>query len=46
VKAELDLRDYETGRKISDEHMEGLRITTSGFHGEWNETVHPKDRLH
>lgn len=41
VKAGLDLHDYETGRKVSNEQMEKINITKETFHGDWNYTIHP-----
>ena len=41
IEAELDLSEYETGIKISDEEMAGLSITRDEFHGEWNYSLSP-----
>ena len=42
IQSELDENLYETGRKITDEEMEGLSITREEFHGEWNYTLMPR----
>ena len=42
IRSELDENRYETGRKITDEEMEGLSITREEFHGEWNYTLMPR----
>jgi len=42
VSCRLDRRQYPAGRKISDEEMAALSITSLRFHGEWNYTIHPR----
>jgi hypothetical protein len=42
VKAELDPRSYELGRKITDEDMKAVRLQPARFHGDWNYTITPK----
>ena len=42
IQSELDENRYETGRKITDEEMEGLSIRREEFHGEWNYTLMPR----
>jgi hypothetical protein len=41
VKALLDTREYEPGRKITDKEMGALRLKPHGFHGDWNYTIRP-----
>jgi hypothetical protein len=41
VKCSLDENIYETGKKISNEQMEQLKIIREEFHGEWNYTISP-----
>jgi hypothetical protein len=41
VKAELDLDQYPTEIKVSDEEMNALPIVRHEFHGEWNYTLIP-----
>ena len=41
VKAVLDTARYETGVKISDEHIDKQRIRRHKFHPEWNYTILP-----
>ena len=42
IQSELDEGSYPTGRKVSDEQMEGLSIRREKFHGEWNYTILPR----
>jgi Rhodopirellula transposase DDE domain len=42
IRSELDEGSYPTGRKISDEQMEGLPIKRDKFHGEWNYSILPR----
>jgi transposase len=39
VKALLDAREYEPGRKITDDEMRTLRLKRHEFHGDWNYTI-------
>jgi hypothetical protein len=42
IRSELDEGNYPTGRKVSDEQMEGLSIKWDKFHGEWNYSILPR----
>jgi len=42
VQAELDLGQYPTKVKVTDEEMASLQITHHAFHGEWNYTLAPR----
>ena len=42
VKAALDTNHYETGIKVSDEELAGVRLTKAAFHGEWNYSIAPR----
>src|SRR3954454_15743953 len=42
IRSELDEGSYPTGRKVSDEQMEGLSIKRDKFHGEWNYSILPR----
>jgi hypothetical protein len=42
VKAALDTGTYETGLKVTDEHMATLALTRAEFHGDWNYTITPR----
>ncbi|HLJ96900.1 MAG TPA: hypothetical protein VKU02_27295 [Gemmataceae bacterium] len=44
VQAALDTNVYETGLKVSDEEMAGLRLTACDFHGEWNYIIAPRKK--
>jgi hypothetical protein len=39
VQAELDLKTYEKGIKVSDDERERLPIMRHDFHGNWNYTI-------
>lgn len=39
VKARLDRRRYRTGVNVDDAVLDGLNLTLSEFHGEWNYTL-------
>jgi hypothetical protein len=41
VQAALDRRKYPTRKKVSDEQLAQVRLTTASFHGDWNYTVAP-----
>jgi hypothetical protein len=41
IRAELDVQEYETGIKVTDEEMEAVRLKRDKFHGEWNYTIQP-----
>ncbi len=43
INAALDQREYEKGRKISQEEMERVRLIPADFHGEWNYAIVPAD---
>ncbi|MDR2630015.1 MAG: ISAzo13 family transposase, partial [Spirochaetaceae bacterium] len=41
IRAELDSGDYPTGKKISDEELERIKLRQSSFHGDWNYSIFP-----
>ena len=41
VHAWIDEKKYETGRKITDEEFQEIKIKRNSFHGEWNYEIHP-----
>ena len=41
IQAALDLNEYPTGIKVSDQKMKTLTMEKNDFHGEWNYTVNP-----
>jgi hypothetical protein len=45
VDANLDLRNYEKGIKVTKEQMASLNIKPHRFHGDWNYSVHPRKAL-
>ena len=42
VRAELDTGCYPTGVKVTKRDLKELNIHRDEFHGEWNDTLHPK----
>lgn len=42
VQARLDERDYETGKKISDENMAQLKIILQEVYPLWNYSIEPR----
>ena len=44
VTCRLDRRKYPTGRKVTDEEMQGINLKRHKFHGDWNYTILPKSR--
>jgi hypothetical protein len=42
VRAALDSRVYETGIKVTDEQLAGLKLTRARFHGDWNYSITPR----
>jgi Rhodopirellula transposase DDE domain len=44
VHCELDASHYPKGIAISDEQMASLNISRHDFHGEWNYTIHPRNK--
>lgn len=37
----LDEGQYKTGRKVSDDEMETIRLKRNSFHGDWNYEIQP-----
>jgi hypothetical protein len=42
VKAIADQKEYEVGRKVSDQEMARLKLEREKFHGEWNYVIKPE----
>jgi hypothetical protein len=42
VQAELDGNLYPTGKKVSDDELQRVRLKRDPFHGEWNYTISPR----
>jgi hypothetical protein len=40
-KAELDSGHYETGKKVSDDELQKIKLKRALFHGDWNYTISP-----
>ena len=45
VRCEIDQGRYPKGQKITDDQMTTLNIEPAKFHGEWNYTIHPRNKL-
>jgi len=45
VRSELDTSDYPAGLRVSDADMEALYLRRDDFHGEWNYSLLPRQRL-
>ena len=43
IKAQLDKNKYETGIKVSDREMKGLKIEHHQLHPKWNYTISPRE---
>jgi hypothetical protein len=44
VRCELDKGRYPKGQEVSDEQMAHIHLDPHHFHGNWNYTIHPKQR--
>jgi len=45
VRAELDENKYPKGVKISDVQMAAINLSRHAFHGDWNYTIAPRDKV-
>ena len=45
VRSALDTSGYPAGLRVSDAEMATLHLRRDGFHGEWNYTLMPRQRL-
>jgi DDE family transposase len=45
VKAALDTDRYESGIKVTNEELDAVRIKREDFHGEWNYSILPSDKI-
>ena len=45
VRSGLDTNPYPTGRAVSDDEIETLYLQRDTFHGEWNYSLLPRQRL-
>jgi hypothetical protein len=41
IRAGLDSGHYETGKKVSDEELEKIKLRHAQFHGDWNYSISP-----
>lgn len=42
VTCRLDRRKYPTGRRVTDQEMQGVNLERHKFHGDWNYTIRPR----
>jgi hypothetical protein len=45
VKAALDTGRYESGIKVTDGELEAVKIKRDEFHGEWNYSILPQEKI-
>jgi hypothetical protein len=45
VRAEIDKGRYPQGVEVSDEEMATLRLKPHSFHGDWNYTIRPRQKI-
>lgn len=45
VKCRLDRGKYPTGGKLSKEEIISIKLTRNEFHGDWNYTISPREKL-
>jgi hypothetical protein len=45
VRSEIDRRRYPDGVTVSDEQIATVDLKRHAFHGDWNYTIHPRQRL-
>jgi hypothetical protein len=45
VRAELDEHKYPEGVKVSDAQMAAINLSRHAFHGDWNYTIAPRDKV-
>ena len=44
MKAKLDKKNYEKGKKVSDNDMEKLNIKHDKIHPQWNYAIKPRKK--
>ncbi len=44
VRARLDRRRYQTGKRVSDKELRELSIERDDFHGDWNYVIKPREQ--
>ena len=42
IKVIVDNRQYDIGKKVSDEDFDAINIQKNPFHGEWNYIIRPQ----
>lgn len=41
----LDEGQYKTGRKVTDDEMQSIRLKRNSFHGDWNYEIQPQSKI-
>ena len=41
IQAQIDYREYQTGREVDKEDFNAIALTPDKFHGEWNYAIAP-----
>jgi hypothetical protein len=44
IRAALDKHSYQTGKKVTDQELESIRLKLDKFHGDWNYAIGPRER--
>ena len=44
VRAIADDREYLTGQRVTKEDMRRLALAKDAFHGEWNDSIKPRQK--
>lgn len=45
IKSQIDYREYEKGKEVSDEDFKSIGMVPDKFHGEWNYRIEPMARI-
>jgi hypothetical protein len=45
VRAEIDTKKYPPGRKVTRQEAKKVNLSCDSFHGEWNYTIRPSDKV-
>lgn len=45
VRAEIDTKKYPPGRKVTRQEAKKVNLSCDSFHGEWNYTIRPLDKV-
>jgi len=45
IRAQIDYREYVTGKVVDEEDFKSIGLMKDEFHGEWNYTISPRVRI-